>query len=107
MRQVDGVMAADASDGHEDLVMMRIIGDPCEGEPGGHFLVTEGATHDLYAGVKPMMFLRKVIQEGFPVRLFNVLGHRVSPSMLAPGETVMYITERGSSSIAPAPYPGA
>jgi hypothetical protein len=38
-----------------------------------------------------MMFLRKIIQEGFPLRLLNVLGHRISPSLLAPGETVMYL----------------
>jgi hypothetical protein len=91
VRQMNRVMAADAPDGNEDLVMMRIIGDAREGEPGRGFLVTEVSTHDLQAGCKTMMFLRKIIQEGFPVRLLNVLGHRISPSMLAPGETVMYL----------------
>src|SRR5262245_64829378 len=84
-------MAADTTDGHEDLVMMRIIGNTREGEPSRDFLVTEVATNDLHAGFKTMMFLRKIIQEGFPVRLLNVLGHRISPSLLAPGETVMYL----------------
>src|SRR5207247_753314 len=32
VRQVDGIMATDASDGHEDLVMIRIIRDPHERE---------------------------------------------------------------------------
>src|SRR5262245_56627906 len=77
--QVNGIMAADASNSNEDLVMMRIIGDAREGEPGCGFLVTEVATNDLHAGFKPMMRLRKIIQESFPVRLLNVLGHRLSP----------------------------
>jgi hypothetical protein len=91
VRQMHRVMAADAPDGNEDLVMMRIIGDAREGEPGRDFLVTEVSTNDLQAGFKTMMFLRKIIQEGFPLRLLNVLGHRISPSLLAPGETVMYL----------------
>jgi hypothetical protein len=91
VRQMNRVMAADAPDGNEDLVMMRIIGDAREGEPGRDFLVTEVSTNDLQAGFKTMMFLRKIIQEGFPLRLLNVLGHRISPSLLAPGETVMYL----------------
>jgi hypothetical protein len=62
-------MAADAPDGNEDLVMMRIIGDACEGEPGRAFLVTEVSTHDLHAGFKTMVRLRKIIQEGFPSAL--------------------------------------
>jgi hypothetical protein len=45
-----------------------------------------------------MVRLRKIIQEGFPVRLLNVLGHYMSPRMLAPGETVMYLPARESSS---------
>src|SRR4029434_457658 len=98
---MNGVMAADAPDGNEDLAMMRIIGDTREGEPGRGFLVTEVSTHDLHTGFKTMMRLRKIIQEGFPVRLLNVLGHRVSPHMLAPGETVMYLPARGSSSVPP------
>ena len=89
MRQVDGVMAADTADGHEDLVLMRIIGDTREGEPGRDFLVTEVSTNDLHAGFKTMVRLRKVIQEDFPACLLNVLGHGVSPRRLAPGETVM------------------
>ena len=67
MRQVDGVMAADTADGHEDLVMMRIIGDTREGEPARDFLVTDVATKDLHVGFKTMVRLRKVIQEDFPV----------------------------------------
>src|SRR5215831_17080562 len=107
VRQMNRVMAADAPDGNEDLVMMRIIGDARAGEPGRDFLVTEVSTNDLQAGFKTMMFLRKIIQEGFPVRLLNVLGHRISPYMLAPGETVMYLPARGSSSVAPVFYRGS
>ena len=100
VRQVDGVMAADAPDGNEDLVMMRIIGDAHEGEPGRGFLVTEVSTNNLHAGFKTMMRLRKIIQESFPVRLLNVLGHRISPRMLAPGETVMYL-QQGAPPLSP------
>jgi len=92
---------------NEDLVMMRIIGEARAGEPGRDFLVTEVSTNDLHVSFKTMMLLRKIIQEGFPVRLLNVLGHRVSPRMLAPGETVMCMPERGLSSVAPALYRGS
>ena len=53
---------------------------PEKGEPGGDFLVTEGAAHDLHTCVKPMMLLCKVIKKGFPVCLLNVFSHRMSPS---------------------------
>ena len=95
-------MAVDTADGNEDLAMMRIIGDAREGEPGRDFLVTEVSTKDLHAGFKTMMLLRKIIQAGFPSRLLNVLGHHISPSMLAPGETVMGMPARGLSSVVPA-----
>ena len=39
--------------------------------------------------------------------VLNVLGHRVSSSMLAPGEVVMCMPERGSASVAPARYRGS
>src|SRR5689334_14180273 len=102
VRQVDRIMAADTADRHEDLVMMRIIGDASEGEPGRHFLVTKISPHDLDAGFKSLVRLREVIQKGFPLCLRNVLGHRVSPRRLAPGELVMCMRTRVSSSVAPA-----
>ena len=70
---------------------------PEKGSQGHHFLVTEVTTYNLYACVKSMMLLRNVIQKGFPLRLCNVLGHRVSPSMLAPGENGEMYARRGSS----------
>src|SRR6516162_5552957 len=99
-------MAAEASNSHEDLVMMPIIGDAKEREPGCHVLVTEIAPYNLYACVKSMMLLRKVIEEGFPLRLLNVLGHRMPLRMLAPGETVMGMPARGSY-FTPALYRGS
>src|SRR5712691_12200221 len=96
-------MAAAAPDSNEDLVMMRIIGDPREGEPGRDFLVAEGAANDLHACFKPMMLLRKVIQKGSPVCLRNVLGHRVSPSIITLVTTVMGRAEPGSPLWLPAP----
>src|SRR5262249_31260465 len=78
VRQVHGIMAADGADGHEDLAMMRIIGDPREREPGSHFLVPEIPPNDFYTGVKTVVLLRQVIKKRFPLRLLNVLGHRVS-----------------------------
>jgi hypothetical protein len=87
-------MAADAPDGNEDLVMIRIIGDPREGEPGRDCLVTEGPANELQACFKTMMLLRKVIKKDAPVRLLNVLGHPVSPCMIALGETVMGMAEQ-------------
>jgi hypothetical protein len=104
VRQVGGIIATDAPDRDEDLMMMRIIGDPREGQPDCHVLVTEISTDDLDAGVKTMMLLRKVIQEDFPVRVLNVLGHRFSSGMLAPGKMVMCMPARGSASGAPALY---
>ena len=80
VRQVDGVMAADAPDRHEDLVMMRIIGDTREGQPGRHLLVPKVVPYNLDVCIKSMVLLCHVIQKGFPLRLWNVLGHRVSPS---------------------------
>jgi hypothetical protein len=80
--------------------MMRVIGDPCEGKLGGGFLVTEILAYNLYTGFKTMMLLGKVIKKSLSVCLLNVLGHRVSPGMLAPVETVRSIAERGSSSVA-------
>src|SRR6266545_4802930 len=107
MRQVHRIMAADAPNGDEDLVMMRIIGDTRERKPCCHFLVPEGATNDLHACFKTVLLLGKVIQKGFPVGLLNVLSHRVSSGILAPGETVMCVSERGFSSITPAPWTSA
>ena len=102
VRQVNRIMAADASDRHEDLVVMRIIGDAREWEPGRHLLVTKVSPNNLDAGFKTMVRLREVIQKGFPVCLRNVLDHRVSPSRLTLGEPVMCMLARGSSSVAPA-----
>ena len=59
-------------------------------------------TNDLHADFKTMLGLRQILQEGFPVRVLNDLGHRVSPRMLAPGETVLCMPERDLSSVAPA-----
>src|SRR5437867_11559467 len=100
-------MAADASTSNEDLVMMWIIGDPREGEPGGDFLIAEGAAHDLHTYVKPMMLLRQVIEKGTPVCLLNVFSHRVSSGMITLVTTVMGRAEPGSASMTSAPCASA
>src|SRR5215510_11668096 len=96
-------MAADAPDRHEDLVMMRIIGDAREGQPGHHGLVPEVTTNDFQARVKTMVLLRHVIQKGFPVCLHNMLCHGVSPDMSALVAPVMEPHRASHSSVAPAP----
>jgi hypothetical protein len=100
VRQVDRIMAADTSERHKNLVMMWIIGDASKGQPGRHLLVPKVAPYNLDACIKAMVLLCHVILKGFPLRLWNVLGHRVSPRRLAPGELVMCLPARGSSSVA-------
>jgi hypothetical protein len=79
MGEMGRVTTRHPPDRNKELMVMRVVGDTCQGHPGGFFLIAESATDDVKLRFVAFVRLAKASKKIDPIGLGDMAIHGVSP----------------------------